>query len=439
MQVTGVNTAAGVGHAGGVGRRADHSRRRPSGLIATAIIALGFAGAMGAAPAASAAATLPGTWPRGIDVSSWQHPGGNPVDWSAVRRSGVRFAVIKATEGTFYTNPYFATDRHRAWAAGIGVGGYHYARPAWPASTAVDQANYFLRQLGDTRGTLQLAPILDLEATGGLSAARLTIWVRTFLETVETRTGRAPLLYTYPAYWNNIMNNSSAFMRYPLWVASYTGGPGPGALPGGWPKWMLWQYTPAGRVSGIVGTVDLDVYCCTMVSFPAAIDGRPSELWKRYAASASLRALLGTPVQVELPARGGGRWRTFRHGILFWSVNTGAHEVHGGIAAKYVALGGSGGLLGPPVSDEGATTAPGGRQSIFRGGRIYWSRATGAHEVHGGILAGYLALGGSASSLGLPVTDEYAVPGGRENAFQHGRLRWDALTRKVTLTTSPAP
>jgi uncharacterized protein with LGFP repeats len=67
--------------------------------------------------------------------------------------------------------------------------------------------------------------------------------------------------------------------------------------------------------------------------------------------------------------------------------------------------------LGLPTSDEYAT--PGGRASDFLGGGIYWTPATGAHSVQGLIHRHYVELGGPASLLGYPVSDEYDVPGGR--------------------------
>src|SRR5262249_6245490 len=157
--------------------------------------------------------------------------------------------------------------------------------------------------------------------------------------------------------------------------------------------------------------VDRDVYCCTTGSFTANADGRLSEIARRYLAEAPLRAVLGPPAGAEGPAAGGGRWQPFHAGLMAWSVLTGAREVHGRIATKYLRLGGTRGRLGRPLSDEVGARAPGTRQSIFQGGRIFWSRATGAYSVTGAILARYLALGDTASTPGPPVSDEYSVPG----------------------------
>ncbi|CAO5175776.1 lysozyme [Frankia sp. AiPs1] len=371
-------------------------------------------------------------WPRGVDVASWQHPGGRPIDWKAARLSGVSFAIIKATEGLRYANPYYAADRDAAAQAGLVVGAYHYARPSASIGTAVEQAKHFVAVTGLTRAPATLAPALDLEDSGGLDPKTLVAWTRAFLEEVESQTGRTPTLYTYRSFWTDRMGDSHDFTKYPIWFAIYNKEATPGRLPGGWPGWALWQYTSGGEVPGIAGAVDTNVVCCTPAALAAHADGTLSEIQKWHAGAGLTALVLGAPISVENPAGGGGRWQQYANGLAFWSVSTGVHALYGPISTKYLALGGSNSLLRRPISDIEFTSAPGGQQARFQGGWIYWSAATGAHEVHGQILRTYLALGGSGSALGLPTSDEYSVPGGRQSSFQHGRLRWDAVTGKVT-------
>ncbi|MBL7496094.1 glycoside hydrolase [Frankia sp. CNm7] len=378
-------------------------------------------------------------WPRGVDVSSWQHQNGASIDWNAVKAAGNSFAVIKATEGTTYTNPHFVADRAGAQAAGLVVGAYHYAKPALPISTAVDQARHFLSKVGDTKTPGQLAPVLDLEITGGLSPADLTAWAQAFLREVESLTGRPPILYTYRSFWTDKIANTSALAKYPLWFAIYNENPDPGWLPGGWQKWLIWQYTSSGSVPGISGRADVNAFCCGPADLAASADGTRDEIAARYAAEPLLHLSLGAPVRAEGPAGGGGRWQPFTNGLMFWSVDTGTRALFGAIAQKYLAYGGSNGSLRRPLEDISWTSAPEGLQAVFEGGRIYWHPALGAWVVRGEILNRYLALGGSGAWLGLPVSDEYDVPGGRESAFQHGKLRWSSTTNQVTEIREPAP
>ncbi|MEN8583066.1 choice-of-anchor D domain-containing protein [Burkholderia sp. RS01] len=120
---------------------------------------------------------------------------------------------------------------------------------------------------------------------------------------------------------------------------------------------------------------------------------------------------------------------------IYWSPKTGAHEVHGGIRARWAALGWEKGPLGYPMTDEMGTADRVGRYGHFSGSggaSIYWSPKSGAHEVHGAIRARWAALGWEKGRLGYPVTDEYSVPGGRESDFRGGRLVWKARTGVIS-------
>jgi hypothetical protein len=104
------------------------------------------------------------------------------------------------------------------------------------------------------------------------------------------------------------------------------------------------------------------------------------------------------------------------------------HRVYGAICTRWVKMGADR-RTGGPISDELPTAR--GRVSEFAGGRaIYWSHATGAHEVHGIIATTYRAVGADASCLGLPVHDEEPYAGGRRSLFEHGAITW---TRGETL------
>ena len=76
------------------------------------------------------------------------------------------------------------------------------------------------------------------------------------------------------------------------------------------------------------------------------------------------------------------------------------------IDAKYTALGGAAGLLGPTTTAVAATPGGSGWFRQFQQGRIYFTFGSGAHEVHGPILAKWIALGAEAGFAGFPVTDQ---------------------------------
>lgn len=102
------------------------------------------------------------------------------------------------------------------------------------------------------------------------------------------------------------------------------------------------------------------------------------------------------------------------------------HDVHGAILTEYLALGGPGGFLGLPTTDETATPDGVGRFNYFAGGAIYWTPATGAHELHGALLGHWAELGWETGVLGYPATDETGTPDGvgRYNYFSRGGMYW---------------
>lgn len=92
------------------------------------------------------------------------------------------------------------------------------------------------------------------------------------------------------------------------------------------------------------------------------------------------------------------------------------------ITARYIALGENGSRLGATVYGE--LSVPGGRAQRYQSGRISASSATGAHEMLGPIADRYLRVGGEGGPLGYPVTGT-VIPRdglGLVNRFERGRI-----------------
>jgi lysozyme len=180
----------------------------------------------------------------GIDVSSHQ----GRIDWPRVRRAGMSFAYIKATEGADFVDPAFHRNWVGAGSSGLDRGAYHFFTLCTPGA---DQAANFLRVVPDDPG--MLPPAVDLELAGNCGARPPEESVRqeleAFVRAVEARTGERILLYI----------GSDFEARYP--VGSWLGGPL-------WVRrllrhpegdWAVWQVGGFARVDGIDGRVDLDV------------------------------------------------------------------------------------------------------------------------------------------------------------------------------------
>lgn len=139
---------------------------------------------------------------------------------------------------------------------------------------------------------------------------------------------------------------------------------------------------------------------------------------------------LGYPYTGEMPINDGGVWQRFENADYIWHPSTGAHEVHGSIAAAYHALGGS--TWGYPTTDESKTPDGVGRYNHFRnvaGGydlSIYWTPDTGAQPVYGLIRNRWAELGWENCHLKYPTGPEVdwpeGGPGSRQQAFQGGQM-----------------
>lgn len=84
------------------------------------------------------------------------------------------------------------------------------------------------------------------------------------------------------------------------------------------------------------------------------------------------------------------------------------------------------------MTDELSTPDGSGRYNEMQGGSIYWTPSTGAHSVQGVIKASWAAQGWERGTLGYPTSDEHSVPGGRQSDFQGGSLFWNSSTGAVS-------
>ena len=147
------------------------------------------------------------------------------------------------------------------------------------------------------------------------------------------------------------------------------------------------------------------------------------------------RSFLGYPVTDESGTPDGiGRFNHFSNaGSIYWTPNTGAWSIHGAIRDKWASLGWERSFLGYPVTDESGTPDGIGRFNHFsNAGSIYWTPNTGAWSIHGAIRDKWASLGWERSCLGYPVSDEFAISGGRQSNFQHGRITYSFNSGQAT-------
>lgn len=209
----------------------------------------------------------------GIDISRYQHGHGRkkyPILWNQLRITylgnknqknakgtvdyPVSFVFIKSTESTNIRNPFYAQDYLIARQQGIPIGAYHFFSYKTSGSA---QANHFLMNTLFKKG--DLPPVLDLEPYPSQIAAMggpqvLFKHVRQWLQAVERRTKVKPILYVSQSFVNRYLPEAPDLKRnYLVWIARY-GEYKPDV------KLAVWQLSPNGRVRGIHGEVDINVF-----------------------------------------------------------------------------------------------------------------------------------------------------------------------------------
>lgn len=222
-------------------------------LVTPLLVAAAIAStlATGAQPVAAADSTL-----YGIDVSHWQ---GAPR-WRAVKRSGVRFVIARATYSNTGVDDQYARNRRVLRNKRIPFTAYHHAGPDLSPGDAIAEADHFV-DVAQLNGK-NLLPALDLKVHGELTADELVEWVKTWCARVEERLGVKPIIYAPTQLWIDWMNNTTWFADhgYLFWVRDYDVA-SPTLPANNWNGhgWILWQNTQ-GPVPGITGKVDKNLF-----------------------------------------------------------------------------------------------------------------------------------------------------------------------------------
>jgi len=187
---------------------------------------------------------------RGIDISHYQ----DRIDWERLRNASignapVSFVFIKATEGEEMLDENFNLNFAKSRRNDLIRGAYHFFVPG---VNPRKQAAFYLKMAQLEPG--DLPPVLDIEKNGNLSPEQLRRDVKIWLDAVEAEYGVKPILYTGYKFKMQYLN-SPEFDDYPYWIAhyyveelEYKG------------KWTFWQHTDCGKISGIKGFVDCNIF-----------------------------------------------------------------------------------------------------------------------------------------------------------------------------------
>jgi len=204
-------------------------------------------------PVASFGIIMPkGYTVHGIDVSKHQ----GTIDWkrvSQMKKNGIQvsFVFIKATEGITRQDNKFETNWKQAAQNGLLRGAYHFY---YPSRNAVKQADNFMTVVKLNPG--DLPPVVDIEYSNGKSKQRICEDLKVCIDRLEKHYGVKPIIYTNINFFTTYLEGS--FDNYPLWIAGYfdhdrfynefnT-------------PWIIWQHSESGKVDGIRGSVDFNVF-----------------------------------------------------------------------------------------------------------------------------------------------------------------------------------
>lgn len=193
---------------------------------------------------------------RGVDVSHYQ----GEIDWEQLKKQGVDFAFIKATEGSSHLDETFEANWQAAEEAELYAGAYHFFSFDSEGRT---QAEWYIQNVGNLSG--RLVPVVDVEYYADKEAnppeKEQVVWqLKDLLRILEETYQKKPILYTtYKVYHRYIEHE---FDEYPLWIRNVYYSPNLD-MNG---KWQFWQYMDTAVLEGYKGTetyIDLNVFIGT--------------------------------------------------------------------------------------------------------------------------------------------------------------------------------
>ena len=157
-------------------------------------------------------------------------------------KDSLNFIICRSTEGITYIDPKFQTNWTSIKEKGFIRGAYHFYRSDDDPNK---QADNFLQTVGTFEAN-DFPPIIDFEEKSivdGSDKTKVIDDLLSFIEIIETKTGRLPMIYTDINIGNSYLS-SEKFAQYPLWIADYNSKTEP-RMPGAWKnnEWILWQKT----------------------------------------------------------------------------------------------------------------------------------------------------------------------------------------------------
>lgn len=193
---------------------------------------------------------------NGIDIASYQAG----LDFSKVPCD---FAIIKATQGTGYTNPDCVRAVEQAMSLGKGVGVYHYIS----GGNAVAEADFFINSILNWIGKVMICLDWELDQN---SAWGDESYLEQVINQVIARTGVPPMIYAPASRYNQVAEVAKRH-NCGLWIAQYADMNPTGYQNTPWNEGAytcaIRQYSGSGRLNGWNGDLDLDKFYGSLDDF----------------------------------------------------------------------------------------------------------------------------------------------------------------------------
>ncbi|MDN3686604.1 GH25 family lysozyme [Cyclobacterium jeungdonense] len=201
---------------------------------------------------------------RRVRTNPWNRYGQNVIDWKTVKRDSlphlISFVLIKATQGSKATDPFFTTNWAFAETEGILKGAYHFYQYKDPQ---LEQAAHYISQVN--LFSKDILPIVDVEldcagcSRPEISDKLLVQNLKTYLQAIENHYKVKPMIYIYEAFYQTYLKGH--FDDYPYWLARFSSRPPtefkmvPDSITQ--PEITMWQITDFGKIKGISGKTDM--------------------------------------------------------------------------------------------------------------------------------------------------------------------------------------
>ena len=187
---------------------------------------------------------------RGIDVSAYQ----GQVDWNAVKADGIDFAILRGVEKSGNLDVTFEQNYANAIAAGVEIKGVYHYLYALNEQQAIEAANNMISKLNGK----QLTIWLDLEWQNLRNTNRVTEIANAYIDACKAR-GYDIGIYSNLDWYKNVYSPAKLHVQK-FWIARYaTSGEYKESLKPNVGE-LIWQWGSKGKVNGINGMVDMDIY-----------------------------------------------------------------------------------------------------------------------------------------------------------------------------------